>query len=271
MSDPPQSERLLAKQYKDSSNLNARARLHAEFSTNKYGWMRWVFDQLDLPERCRILELGCGPGWLWRQNLQGIPTGWDITLSDFSPGILADAKDALADAGRAFMFEVIDAQTIPFADESSDALIANHMLYHVPDLDKALAEIRRVLKDGGRFYATTNGVNHMKELADLVQPLAPELPFVQRANSKAFGLENGRTKLERCFGDVSQRRYEDSLKVPEAEPLAAWVLSVRGATDAFTDKNVAKLRHLIDKRIASTGSFHVTKSVGMFVASRLAM
>jgi len=271
MNNLPESEELLAKQYRDASNLNARARLHVEFSTSKCGWMRWVFDQFDLPERCRILELGCGPGWLWKQNLQRIPIGWDITISDFSPGIITSAKHALADAERTFSFEVIDAQAIPLADELFDAVIANHMLYHVPDLEKALAEIRRVLKDGGRFYTTTNGENHMKELADLVRPLAPELPFVQRANSKVFGLENGQTKLERYFDNISHRRYEDSLEVPETEPLAAWVLSIRGATEALTDKNAAELRRLIDVRIASEGSFHVTKSVGMFMANRPAM
>lgn len=268
MAERANSEELFKDQYKDASNLNARARLHAEFSANKYGWMRWVFDQLDLPDRCRILELGCGPGWLWRQNLQRIPAGWDITLSDFSPAILADAKNALDDAPRAFMFEVIDAQTIPFADESFDAVIANHMLYHVPELDEALSEIQRVLKPGGRFYATTNGAKHMKELADVVRPLAPELPCTQGANAKAFGLENGWAKLERHFDNISQRRYEDSLKVPETAPLMAYVLSVRGATEAFTNENAAKLRRLIDERITANGVFHVTKSVGIFAARR---
>jgi len=86
MPELPDAENLLRDQYEDASNLNARVRLHAEFSTNKYGWCRWVFDQLQLPERCRVLEVGCGPGWLWKQNLRRIPAGWDITLSDFSPG-----------------------------------------------------------------------------------------------------------------------------------------------------------------------------------------
>ena len=125
MSKPPKRRQSLEQQYRDPSNLNARARLHAEFSTNKYGWCRWVFDQLHLPDRCRILELGCGPGWLWKQNLQRIPPGWDITLSDFSAGMTDTAREALADAGRAFSFEVIDAQSIPFEDEALDTVIAD--------------------------------------------------------------------------------------------------------------------------------------------------
>ena len=59
---------LLTKQYRNASNLNARIRLHARFSSNQYGWMPWVFDQLDLSPDSHILELGCGSGDLWLEN-----------------------------------------------------------------------------------------------------------------------------------------------------------------------------------------------------------
>ena len=58
---------LLSKQYKTASNLDARFHLHERFSVNKYGWDRWVFDHFDLPQESRILELGCGPCYLWLQ------------------------------------------------------------------------------------------------------------------------------------------------------------------------------------------------------------
>ncbi|MFC1976370.1 MerR family transcriptional regulator, partial [Chloroflexota bacterium] len=72
---------LLTEQYQNASNLNARIQLHARFSVNKYDWFLWVFDHLNLAPDSRILELGCGPANLWRKNLEGIPPGWDITLS----------------------------------------------------------------------------------------------------------------------------------------------------------------------------------------------
>ena len=76
-------------QYRDSSNLDARVAIHRRFSTNPYGWFRWVFDVLlKLPENARILELGCGPGWMWKENTDRIPAGWNITLSDLSPGMV---------------------------------------------------------------------------------------------------------------------------------------------------------------------------------------
>src|SRR5512138_1329879 len=154
-------------QYKDSSNLNAREEIHRRFSTNPYGWFNWVFDiLLKLPANTKILELGCGPAYLWRECSSRIPADWDITLSDLSPGMVDAAWKNLVVTGRAFQFKEIDAQEIPFADETFDAVIANHMLYHVPDRGKALSEIRRVLKTGGRFFATTVGENHMMQMMD---------------------------------------------------------------------------------------------------------
>ncbi|MGH2459697.1 MAG: class I SAM-dependent methyltransferase [Chloroflexota bacterium] len=123
--------------------------MHARFSTNPDGWHRWVFDQLQLPPRCRILELGCGPGYLWRENLDRPPPGWDVTPSNRSPGMLSEATRGLSAAARSFSFAVVDAQSIPFAAGCFDVVIANHMLYHVPDRARALAEIRRALRFPG--------------------------------------------------------------------------------------------------------------------------
>jgi ubiquinone/menaquinone biosynthesis C-methylase UbiE len=108
-------------QYKDSTNLNARIEIHRRFSTNAYGWCKWVFDALmKLPENARILELGCGPGLLWKENADRIQAGWNITLSDLSPGMLDAAWRNLVVTGRAHKFEEIDAQSIPYEDETFD-------------------------------------------------------------------------------------------------------------------------------------------------------
>src|SRR5215216_6982425 len=152
-------------QYKDSSNLDTRALIHRRFSTNSYGWFTWVFDTLlKLPGNARILELGCGHGLLWKENASRIPAAWNITLSDLSSGMLDAAWRNLVVTGRAFQFKEIDAQSISFKEGSFDAVIANHMLYHVPDRQKGLAEIRRVLKPNDHLFATTIGKNHLKEI-----------------------------------------------------------------------------------------------------------
>jgi ubiquinone/menaquinone biosynthesis C-methylase UbiE len=110
--------------------------------------MPWLFDQLALPAACRVLELGAGPGDLWRKNAGRIPPGGEVTLSDLSPGMVETARGALAAVPHPFAFAMVDAQAIPFPDATFDVVIASFMLYHVPDRSRALAEIRRVLTPG---------------------------------------------------------------------------------------------------------------------------
>lgn len=268
MSNLQDREYLLTDQYKNASNLNARFQLHERFSINKYGWHPWVFDQLNLPPKCRILELGCGLGALWLKNMDKIPTGWGITLSDFSLGMLQDIQRNLSVCKHPFKFEVIDAQSIPFADESFDAVIANHMLYHVPDREKAYSEISRVLVSDGRFYATTNGQNHLKELRNLGRGFDADAYESGReadsgVMSAKFTLENGMDELSRWFSKVTRWRYADGLVITEVEPLLDWATS--WAKPIFCEK-FNEFLSFLDNEFASQGAIRVTKDSGLFEA-----
>jgi ubiquinone/menaquinone biosynthesis C-methylase UbiE len=127
-------------QYGTSQNLAVRIDVHERFSTNPYRWMRWIFDHFDLPEPCRILELGCGIGKLWVENADRIRPTWAITVSDFSAAMLAKTKANLADVHGAFDFQQVDVEHIPFGPQTFDVVIANHMLYYARDLDAAVAD-----------------------------------------------------------------------------------------------------------------------------------
>lgn len=211
-------------QYRDSTNLRARASLHARFSTNEVDWVRWVFERLDLQPESRVLELGCGTGQLWRRNLQDLPRGCEVVLSDLSPGMASEARDLLA-PDRRFTACVCDAQLLPFPEASFDQVVANHMLYHVPDRKRALREMWRVLKTGGRLMAATNGRSHMRELfrmLDRVTPGAKNRPFPVE---NSFSLQNGAGQLREWLADVSMIPRDDSLEVTEAGPVVAYALS----------------------------------------------
>jgi ubiquinone/menaquinone biosynthesis C-methylase UbiE len=264
MSKVSDQEYLLTEQYQDASNLNARIQLHARFSTNKYGWARWVFDQFDVPPESRVLDLGCGPGDLWSENLDRIPEDWDATLSDFSMGMLQEAQANLCDSQWRFEFEVIDAQAIPFEDDSFDAVIANHMLYHVPDRAKALGEIRRVLRPGGRFYASTVGQSHLQELSELVNRFT-DTNLWSGQPAESFLLENGLEQISQWFPRVTPYRYEDALVITEANPLIAYVLSTEAGSTLVGDR-LTEFVGFVEQEIALHGAIHITKDSGIFEA-----
>jgi ubiquinone/menaquinone biosynthesis C-methylase UbiE len=251
-------------QYKDATNLNARLTIHERFSTNSYDWFRWVFDHLiELRANARVLELGCGPGLLWKENAHRIPVGWSITLSDFSPGMLDAAWRNLVVTGRAFQFKEIDAQSIPFEDDSFHAVIANHMLYHVPDRAKAIAEIKRVLKPGGRFIATTVGENHMHEIMEWFRRI--HVDNVWESFVVPFTLENGLEQLKPYFAHVSLSRYEDNLHVTQIEPLIAYIRSAIRAGE-LSEEELGKLRHELESELKEKGKIFISKDSGLVEA-----
>jgi ubiquinone/menaquinone biosynthesis C-methylase UbiE len=251
-------------QYKDSSKLDARVKLHQRFSTNEYGWFRWMFDTLlKLPADARILELGCGHGLLWKENVGRIPSNWDITLSDLSPGMLDSAWRNLVVIGRSFKFKEIDAQEIPFDDETFDAVIANHMLYHVPDKPKALGEIKRVLKPNGVLFATTIGRNHLKEMADWIRKVNPKGDFGSFGSS--FNLENGLEQLNLFFPQVTVSRYPDSLKVREVKPIIAFIRSTMHVAETQEDE-FENLAFELEQELKEKGSIFIQKDSGLFEA-----
>lgn len=253
-------------QYKDSSNLDARVEIHRRFSTNPNGWFNWLFDTLEqLPADARILELGCGPAHLWRECSSRIPAGWDLTLSDFSSGMVNAAWRNLVVTGRAFQFKEIDAQEIPFADETFDAVIANFMLYHVPDRPKALGEVKRVLRPGGKLIAATVGNTHLKEMMDWLRQVHVSKVWESYANP--FTLENGLEQLQAVFPAVTLSRYEDSLNVTELEPIMAYIRSSMRATE-LSEEELVKVQANLEEELKEKGRIFIRKDAGLFEATK---
>lgn len=249
-------------QYRTDANLDARIQVHKRFSVNPGRWTEWVFARLDLRPGERVLEIGCGPGGLWQENTAAIPPGLRVCLADLSRGMVSKAR-AATDAGLSYC--VADAQDLPFDAGSFDCVIANHMLYHLPDLARGLGEIRRVLRSGGRLCAATNGLGHMAELHDLVRNVLPEFS-PQDVSALRFGLETGTTLLQAYFEQVEMEAYPDALWVTEAVPLVAYVRSMWHTAGLPLVEE--KLEELIRARIEQDGGVRIQKSSGMFRARR---
>ncbi len=263
---------MVEEQYQTSKNLEARMRLHKLFSTNSYGWFRWVLDQISLTAGGNLLELGAGTGALWRENLGRLPAGVRLTLTDLSAGMVGKEWESLG-ADRRFWFARVDAQAIPFPTAHFDLVIANHFLYHVPDRARAIAEIRRVLKPGGKLYAATNGERHVVEINELSARLARKyLPAQNKEQvglwTKTFTLENGVEQLSQSFAQVICQRYPDGFRVTQAQPLVNYVLSLLSSMrGAIPESEIRRLTVSLEEEIRQRGEIWITKDSGILIAS----
>ncbi|MGH7815304.1 MAG: class I SAM-dependent methyltransferase [Candidatus Binataceae bacterium] len=254
----------LREQYKDGSNLRARMRLHERFGVNHYGFFRWEFDQIKLPDNVALLELGAGTAAMWAQNAGRIPTGWRITLSDFSAGMLREGGRELAVASRRFDLANADAQALPFRDAAFDAVIANYMLYHVPDIPRAIREIRRVLKPGGTCYAATMSRRNLHEFHRIVRRFIPNARIGRAAFR--FGLESGFDHLRAVFPSVRIERYPDELIVTETQPMMDYVNSMSSMRAIGTGEEREALRRHLDAELAANGAIRITRDSGVLIA-----
>lgn len=251
-------------QYRDASNLDARAEIHRRFSTNPHGWFPWVFDILEtLPNTARVLELGCGPGYMWKECVDRIPDGWSITMSDLSEGMVDAVWRNLVVTERAFKYEQFDAQSIPYPDETFDIVIANFMLYHVPDRPKALQEIHRVLKNAGHLIAATAGQRHLDELNHWLKKANPVTDYVPF--NSPFTLDNRLEQLKSSFSSVEIKRYDDDLRVTEIEPLMAYIYSTIKAKEV-SEAALAEIRQDLEDILSDKGEIFITKDAGLFMA-----
>lgn len=253
----------LKEQYQDASNYRQRTAVIAQFRTNRSSWHRWVFDQFDLTRVNAILELGCGPGTLWKQNLDRTPATSTIVLSDFSAGMLRDCARNLGNHVSRFRFCQLDGSALPFRDHSFSIVTANLMLYHLPDHASALRDIRRVLAPHGTLYAATIGRRHMREAWDAVHSIL-EIPSLLDA-AELFGLETGYEQLKTVFRQVEIRRFEDSLRVTEAQPLVDYFTSIRPYILAPAER-LSALREYFERIISQRGEILIPLDTGMFIA-----
>lgn len=257
---------LRGEQYRDGRNLDARVRLHQQFSVNPESPSRWIIQRLRPDASGHVLELGCGPGHFWRDTRDLRPAGWWVLCTDLSPGMVAEARAALAgEAG--ISFAAADAQALPFSDASFDVVMANFMLYHVPDRPRALAEARRVLRPGGQFAAATVGRRHMGGLRELVRRFIPDLPPEAAAQSDHFLLENAVEQLEPFFDEVQLEWQPNALVVTEAAPLVEYALSLWSYREVLAGREQA-FTEFVEEEIAASGAIQIAKEIGLLTGRR---
>lgn len=254
-------ERKIKTQYLNSSNISARISLHTEFAKNTRGWFPWLYEQCGIQSGEKVLELGCGDASLWRQNIELVPEGVQILITDISDGMVRDARKSIGGDTR-FEFQVMDAHHINAPEDSFDLIIANHVLFYCEDIHKVLSEIKRVLKPGGRFVCSTYGMAHMKEISELVQEFDDRIVLSADRLFERFGKENGGELLREQFAHIQWQQYEDFLLVDKPDNLISYVLSCHGNQNRYIVDRYKDFRAFVKKK--TDEGFFITKDAGIF-------
>lgn len=249
---------IVQKQYENAHNLNTRISIHEKYSVNKQGFGNWIISNYEIREGMRVLELGCGTGDMWKERMNIIEKCSELILTDLSEGMIKATQANLGELDRV-SYQVVDIQDIPFEEDSFDVVIANMMLYHVPDLEKGLAEVRRVLNPNGKFYCATYGEHGIIEyISGLLSPYG-----VKDHVNKNFTLQNGCGLLKRQFESVQKLEYIDSLEVTDLDDMVEYIFSLTAMTTlSSTDRENIKS---ILKQNMMNGVLKVPKEYGMFI------
>lgn len=248
----------IERQYQTARNLNTRISIHEKYSANHQPFGEWIMSHYEIKPGYRILELGCGTADSWKGKLSLLDGGSYLTLTDFSAGMLETARKNINGSANVD-FKVVDIQSIPYEDNTFDVVIANMMLYHVPDLDKGLSEVRRVLKPGGVFYCATYGEHGIMEfINDTLREYQ-----ISGSIGKTFTLQNGGDSLGKHFSVVEKLTREDGLAITHIPDFVDYVLSM-SSLSGLESASAELLLQAFEKKSVN-GTLCVPKEYGMFI------
>lgn len=253
--------------YATDERLRVRIQTHELYSQPDIDFPNWVLDKISWAEPKLVVDVGCGAG-VYARPVQ--ERGATYVAGDLSWGMVS----ALASVPHRLN---LDVQQLPFADETVDVVLANHMLYHVPHQNQAFAEIRRVLRPGGVLLAATNSRFSMQELDELRaaagRPLGVDLATM--TSSDRFALEDAVEKLTPYFATVERYDLAAALVFPTAEPILAYLDSMNDWYKVQSGGRVSwedvrpEVERLLKAHFAHHPTFEVNKLSGVLVGYKV--
>ena len=254
---------VLRQQYADDARLNARQSVwRGRPGPTLY---QTVVDLAALDGTEAVVDVGCGNGaYLAELRLRG----------HRGPVLGLDLSAALArQAGQFAATAVADAQALPLSDGCADVGLSLHMLYHVPDIDQAIAELRRVLRPGGRLLVSTNGPGHTAEIKAVLTQAAAQVAGIEvdrQWDARRFAPHQAREDLAGAFDAVLEHTLGDSFPVPEAAAVSGYVASwppeaVGLPAGATWDAILVRAAEIIGAHVARHGGFTVTSELAVFI------
>lgn len=271
-------DNLMKRAYADQRHLQVRLRTHELYTVPKFDFQEWVLSQHRSWRGDEIvLDIGCGMGDYFEGVLKRLDRGGQYIAGDLSIGMLRSATEhALANQVN---FSVEDVQYLPFATNSFDVVLANHMLYHVPNLSHALSEIHRVLRPGGVLITAVNSQFTMLEFNTLTRRaltlLGHALPDEGETSIsfEGYSLENASMKLARYFRGVVRYEIPSALVFDDPQPVIDYLESTRALREdtlpvgVIWEDFMLIMRSQVERLISHFGELVVNKLTGVLIGT----
>ena len=254
----------LGEQYSDDARLALRQETHRRYSERPDNTPKWVLGLLAPAPGDLVLDAGAGNG-AYHPALRS--RGARIVAVEREMGMIRSVSEPMAS------YVAGDVTKLPLPSDAMDHSMANHMLYHVPDIPAALKELARVTRPGGRVALTTNGDRRESPLQQLHERAAWELGIDADVTitSDRFG-DHNLGQVRRVYPEATKYEQANALVFATAEPVLAYyasgpVDSVREPTADTHCQLVTRVDDLIRQRIAADGEFRIPKRLVCYLAT----
>ncbi|HEX4863581.1 MAG TPA: class I SAM-dependent methyltransferase [Acidimicrobiales bacterium] len=224
--------------------------------------MSWSLNLVDSHGDEVVVDVGCGDGRYLKALLDAGHIGQVVGV-DISAGMVAHAPIW---AGRL----VGDVQALPLVDGFSDLTLAMHMLFHVADKPRAVAELRRVTRPDGQLIVAGSDRDSLHELHELIDQCADDLGLRVAPHDPGLALDDAAQLVSAVFASVERVDVPGKLQVTEGSPAVDYAASLSRVTRAADDHTM--LERLKDRlsvevaaRISAHGSFTLTATGGCLV------
>lgn len=262
--------------YATAGPLQVRIRTHERYTRPQVDFIDWVVAQVTWRGSEQVLDVGCGSGAYVEPVCRRLEPGARFLAADVSWGMLQDLVVKPLPVVACPLNG--DAMHLPFPDGSCDVVLANHMLYEVPVIERAVTEACRVLRAGGKLVAATNARDSMEafitEMEAACRALGHPVTFPEAPSRVRFTLENGASFLEPVFPQVRRETLTSALVFEEVNPVLAYIDSLCLAyaphlpDELRWETMLAQVRCQIEAKISERGVYRVPKTAGVFVAVR---
>lgn len=259
-------DHLVQEAYPDSTNLESRRQIY-RYQIPQISLPEWILSHLKGPVGS-VLDVGCGPGFYLGKLRERANR---LVGVDLSPGMAGEARNVTSHVA------VADAQSLPFSDGLFDTTMALHMLYHVPDIERGVSELRRVTKSTGTVLVVTNGTDHMLGIRDTFDRVLHDLigrpsdPVL--SSSRRFRMEEGGEMLSKHFDAVARDDIRAEIAVTETEPVVRYLMSITSyhehklPSDVAWDSVMNAFTDEVERLIERDGAFRTPTHAGLFVCS----